>query len=317
MTKISGFQRNAVITMGGGLLWIVVPAISATGLHRLSALVGIGAVLGIAFGLVELWFSHDDVLTSAGRIGSVLLGVGLGVLFIAAVASGIYTEGNIAATFVIGVPVIAGVFTAAAGSIFLAVSLHTQSTLSLWTLLVLGFGLPIDLLLNTIGARFLPVTFSVYGAAWLALGYHLYTPQSLKLGSESQRTGSEVLSYCSPQCIISGIAGIVFTIVGLAGFVTGFEGVLFLGQTVLLGGIHLGIGLFGIGAAIAGSRTRHLYSLGAGFLLLGITIGWVLPPVRAALGLTLVGQVLHLPLGLSLLGTYVASRHQSSTRVTR
>jgi hypothetical protein len=233
-------------------------------------------------------------------------------LFVAAVAFGIYVEGNIAATFVIGVPVIAGIFIAAAGSLFLAVSLYRQSTLSPWTVLLLGGGLPIDLLLNTIGARLLPITFSVYGAAWLTLGYHLYTHRSLQPSPDSRNDGVKVRSSFSPNTIVGGTAGIILTIVGIAGFVTGAGGLPFIGQTVLLSGIQLGIGVFGISAVLAGNHYLRLYNLAAGLLLLAITISWAIPPVRATLGLTLVGQVLHLPFGLILLGTYIASTRVSS-----
>lgn len=315
MTGISDTQRNAILAAAGGLLWVVVPAVSATGLPRLSALLGIGAVLGVSFGLLELWFSHADRLTAAGRVGCVLLGLGLGLLFVAAVASGMYPEGNIAATFVIGLPVIAGGLVAAVGSVFLAVSLHTQRTISSWTAILLGCGLPVDLLLNTIGAQFLPIGVSIYGIAWISLGYRLSDSRMQPI-SDSKRTpddrGGSLIRGLSPDVVVGGTVGIVFTIVGIAGLVLGAKGLPFTGRTILLSGIHLSIGVLGVGAASVGPRALRLYNLGAGLLLLGITVGWAIPSIRATLGLSLTGQLLHLPLGLLLLATHVARTHGPS-----
>lgn len=297
--------------MGGGLVWIGVPAVSALGPQELAAVVAIGAILGLGFGLVELRFSHDGVLTSAGRIGCTLLGLGLGVLFVAAVAFGVSPERNIASTFVIGLPVIAGLLIATVGSGFLAASLHARSTLPLWVSVLLGCGLPVDLLLNTVGAQVLPVGFSIYGFAWVTLGYHLYDGDALRPVRDSQREMNDrsgtLFGDLSPDIIVGGMVGIVFTIVGIGGIVTGFEGLPFVGRTVLLSGLHLAIGIVGLGATFVGRRALRRYNPVAGLLLLGITIGWMFSPIREALELTLTGQVLHLPFGLLLLVTHVVT----------
>jgi hypothetical protein len=300
-------HRNGIVAMLGGLLWVCVPAISSAGFERLTAVVAIGAILGVSFGLLELWFRYGPAHTPVSRIGSVLAGLGLAVLLVAAVASGIYAVGNIATTFVLGLLLVTGVLLAAVGSLLLAWFLHDRESITAAGPILLACGLPVDVLLNTLGARLLPVGVSIYGIAWALVGHQLWNGAGSRPSVSPDRTTGEDAGALAggPNVvrIISASVGLVFAIVGIAGVVTDASGVPFVGRTLSLSAIHLGIGVAGIGAAIGGQRPVRRFNLGAGVLLVLVAAGWAVPPVRAALGLTLVGQVLHLPVGVILLAT--------------
>lgn len=303
-------HRNGIGSILGGLLWVCVPAISSTGFERLTAVVAIGAILGVSFGLLELWFRYEPAHTPVSRIGSVLAGLGLAVLLLAAVASGIYAVGNIATTFVLGFLIVTGVLLAAVGSLLLAWFLHDRESITAAGPVLLACGLPVDVLLNTLGARLLPIGVSIYGIAWVLVGHHLWKRAgSRPTVGPDRSTGNDAGALVrGPNVvrIIGASVGLVFAIVGITGIFTDTSGVPFVGRTLSLSAIHLGIGVAGIGAAIVGQRPVRRYNLGAGVLLLLVTAGWAIAPVRAALGLTLVGQVLHLPLGVILLATLAA-----------
>lgn len=303
--------------MLGGFLWMAIPLVRLSSLSLLTSIVGLGAITGLSFGLLELWFEHVDDLGAVGRVGSLVIGAGFVARFVAFVLDGIYAETGMAALFVVGVPTVVGGLLIAIGSGLLGFAFHRHGTVPNWTVLLLSLGVPIDFLLTTIGGRMLPTTISLYGIAWIATGRKLHGARpSVVLDKPSDTSQNGIGSWdeaTSLNVAFGGFSGFLLAAIGIAGILDQFEmiqigAIPIVGKTLLMSSIHLTIGGIGIVTAWIGNRILRRYLFGAGISLLGIAVGWAVPPVRGALGLTLVGLVLPLSLGLLLLAAYIGTR---------
>lgn len=303
--------RNLTLAALGGLGWALVPLLDGIWPEYWSVVPAVPPLLG--FGLLELRRRYQGLWGRSGRIATVLVAVGLFCLLIAAVLRA--TLVGLFAVFVVAPSAVAGFVSLGLGSAFLAVALHRLGVLSTPGAAAFALALPVSPLVNAVigvvlrAHGFTWIGLGVYGLAWIALAYHLYHAEGV------EPTGVERGAVPRAQRAVATFVGSVVALLGLAGFLPmGFlSGTPFAGQSALLDGFHVLVGLFGVVAGVTSERTARRYNVLAGIAYVAVSavpllLMFDLPllPDVVPFSLNLPDMVLHLPAGLVSLGVAAA-----------
>lgn len=133
----------------------------------------VGPLLLIA-GTVGLYGRYGPLLS---RLDIGVLAVGLGVLSGAALLDVSFESANFAAVFVIDGVASVGMFLTWVGSLRIASRLVNAARVSFWTAVLLAIAVPLDVIAILILVRIIGPLPSVYGLAWIWLGYRVYQPR--------------------------------------------------------------------------------------------------------------------------------------------
>lgn len=275
-------RRNALFALLGGVFWALVPVLDDV-IPGFVAVAVVAPVL-LLFGVVELHDRYGDVYGSTGRAGNLLLGVGLVLGTIAAVAW-VTLAGGLVTIFVVGLPALTGAVAVAVGSGLLAYALVAAESIPRSLAVAFALALPASPLVNAVLTPLLSVGVGTYGLAWVAMSVHLWQTGGTESGpfeEPSTATASTLPRTGAAHRVVAGLAGVVLLVAGVASFVTldPISGQPYVGQPTL-GAWYL---LSGVAGVVAGAgdhpsaARRYAQVVGVAYLLL---VGFVIVSMSA------------------------------------
>jgi len=163
----------------GGVLWALVPFVDEAYSAHPEILVFVPLLLLLATYGVKARFRGDVPFTAVSP-----LVVGLGILTLDAVWLASTTNGNLGSVFLIGIPALAGLVFVGIGSVLLARRLHDVEQFPKSMAVLFAVALPLDPVFNGIVTPLLGGGLSLYGLAWVLVGFELtQTARETRSGS--------------------------------------------------------------------------------------------------------------------------------------
>lgn len=155
--------------MVGGTLWAIIPLVDGVYPLYMKTLAVVPALLILT--VYGIWTRYRE---SISRVDVASLALGFGVLTVVALWNATISDGNLAATFVIGGTALFGLLLAGIGSLLLAYRLRSAGRISRWIAILFAVALPLDPLFNALVTPLIGAGLSLYGLAWFAMGFLLW-----------------------------------------------------------------------------------------------------------------------------------------------